>query len=387
MILQGAKYGAIAGAIATWSISSVLALIETGVGLPIGAFYSIIGITLGIDNVISASYLGFGLHILIGTILGALVGAAVVRLVSHSLFRGILAGMIAGIMIWLIVFLPITAFLVQPSMVQISTLLALANNFPISVTQISQFVQTTALSAVLFHLVWGALFGFIISSLLKIKAYRNTNWKAKLENYVANNEDQPATGINLRVLGIGMFAGLLASLCISGLIFVVEKTIDIPVGTFYLVLVSSVIQSHAESVNLIVAGLLLHLLTGSIIGAIISIPFAVRDLRITSIMHKYAPIYGLICGVTVWAFVFVPITFWVIIPLLNALDQNQLIVQQTPVGTASSITVGELVSINNKILIGALAFNMFYGLVASIIIKSMTGKLMNRQYTIQGIST
>lgn len=377
-MLDGAKHGAIAGAIATWSISSVLALIETGIGLPIGAFYSIIGITLGIDNVISASYLGFGLHILIGTILGALVGAAVVRLVSHSLFRGILAGMIAGIMIWLIVFLPITSFLVQPSMVQIVTLLALANNFSISVTQISQFVQTTALSAVLFHLVWGALFGFIISSLLKIKAYRNTNWKAKLEDYMADNENQPATRIRFRVLGTGMFAGLLASVCLSGLIFVVEKTIDIPVGTFYLVLVSSLTQSHAESMNMIVGGLLLHLLTGSIIGVIISVPFAIRDLRILSIMQRYAPIYGLICGVTVWAFVFVPITFWVIIPLLNNLDQNQLIVQQTPVGTASSITVGELVSINDKILLGALVFNMFYGLVASIIIKSMTRKLVNR---------
>lgn len=385
-MLDGAKYGAIAGAIATWSISSVLALIETGIGLPIGAFYSIIGITLGIDNVISASYLGFGLHILIGTILGALVGAAVVRLVSHSLFRGILAGMIAGIMIWLIVFLPITAFLVQPSMVQIVTLLALANNFSISVTQISQFVQTTALSAVLFHLVWGALFGFIISSLLKIKAYRNTNWKAKLEDYMADNENQPATRIRFRVLCTGMFAGLLASVCLSGLIFVVEKTIDIPVGTFYLVLVSSLTQSHAESMNMIVGGLLLHLLTGSIIGVIISVPFAIRDLRILSIMQRYAPIYGLICGVTVWAFVFVPITFWVIIPLLNNLDQNQLIVQQTPVGTASSITVGELVSINDKILLGALVFNMFYGLVASIIIKSMTSKLVNRLDTIQGIS-
>jgi hypothetical protein len=385
-MLDGAKYGAIAGAIATWSISSVLALIETGIGLPIGAFYSIMGITLGIDNVISASYLGFGLHILIGTILGALVGAAVVRLVSHSLFRGILAGMIAGIMIWLIVFLPITAFLVQPSMVQIVTSLALANNFSISVTQISQFVQTTALSAVLFHLVWGALFGFIISSLLKIKAYRNTNWKAKLEDYMADNENQPAMRIRFRVLGTGMFAGLLASVCLSGLIFVVEKTIDIPVGTFYLVLVSSLTQSHAESMNMIVGGLLLHLLTGSIIGVIISVPFAIRDLRILSIMQKYAPIYGLICGVTVWAFVFVPITFWVIIPLLNNLDQNQLIVQQTPVGTASSITVGELVSINDKILLGALVFNMFYGLVASIIIKSMTSKLVNRLDTIQGIS-
>jgi len=387
VMLQGAKYGAFAGAVATWSISSILALIETGIGLPIGAFYSIIGITVGIDNVISASYLGFGLHILIGTILGALVGAAVVRLVSHSLFRGILAGMIAGIMIWLIVFLPITAFLVQPSMVQIVTLLALANNFPISMTEIGQFVQTTALSAVLFHLVWGALFGFIISSLLKIKAYRNTNWRAMLENYITDNGDQPTTRIRFRVLGFGMFAGLLASVCVSGLIFVVEKTIDIPVGTFYLVLVSSVIQSHAESVNMIVAGLLLHLLTGSIIGAIMSIPFAVRDLRILSIFHKYAPIYGLIYGAIVWAFVFVPITFWVIIPLLTSLDQNQLIVQQTPVGTATSITVGELVSINDKILIGALVFNMFFGLVASIIIKSMTSKLVNRQATIQGIST
>ena len=103
--------------------------------------------------------------------------------------------------------------------------------------------------------------------------------------------------------------------------------------------------------NMIVAGLFLHLFTGSIIGVIISIPFALRDTRILSIMHKYAPIYGLICGVIVWAFLFVPVTFWVIIPLLGHLDQDQLIIQQTPVGTASSITVGELLSINDKILI------------------------------------
>ena len=55
VVLNGAKYGAIAGAIATWSISSILALIEAGMGLPIGAFYTIIGIALGMDNVITAS--------------------------------------------------------------------------------------------------------------------------------------------------------------------------------------------------------------------------------------------------------------------------------------------------------------------------------------------
>ena len=294
--------------------------------------------------------------------------------------------MVAGIIIWLIVFLPITAFLVQPSMTQIVTLLALTTNFSISTTEINQFVQTTALSSVLFHLVWGALFGFIISSLFRIKSYRNANWKTKLESYMADKEDQQNTRIKFRVLGFGMLAGFLASACISGLIFVVEKTIDIPVGTFYLVLVSSITQSHAESVNMIVAGLLLHLFTGSIIGVIISIPFALRDFRILSVMHKYAPIYGLICGLIVWAFLFVPVTFWVIMPLLRNLDQDQLIVQQTPVGTASSITVGELLSINDKILIGALVFNMFYGLVASIIIKSMTGKLVSQPNPIQKVS-
>ena len=384
--LDGAKYGAIAGAIATWSISSILALVEAGMNLPIGAFYSIIGIALGIDNAITASYFGFGLHILIGTLMGALVGAAIVRLVSHSQFRGVLAGMVAGLVIWLIVFLPITAFLVQPSMTQIVTLLALTTNFSISTTEINQFMQTTALSSVLFHLVWGALFGFIVSSLFRIKSYRNANWKAKLDGYIADKEDPQATIIRFRVLGIGILAGFLASVCISGLILIVEKTIDIPVGTFYLVLVSSLTQSHVESVNMIVSGLLLHLFTGSIIGAIMSIPFALRELRVVSIMHKYAPIYGLACGAIVWAFLFVPVTFWVIVPLLGDLDQNQLIVQQAPVGTASSITVGELLSINGKILIGALVFNMFYGLVASIVIMSMTGKLVGQLNTIQKVS-
>jgi len=386
ILLDGAKYGAIAGAIATWSISSILALLEASMGLPIGAFYSIIGITLGMDNVVAASYFGFGLHILIGTLMGALVGAAIVRLVSNSPFKGILAGMVAGIIIWLIVFLPITAFLVQPSITQIVTVLALTTNFSISTTEVNQFMQTTALSSVLFHLIWGALFGFIISSLFRIKSYRNTNWKANLESYMADKEDQQASRIRFRVLGIGVLAGFLASACISGLILIVEKTIDIPVGTFYLVLVSSLTQTHLESVSMIVAGLLLHLFTGSIIGAVISIPFALRDHRILSIMHKYAPIYGLVCGVIIWAFLFVPITFWVIVPLLGDLDQNQLIVQQTPVGTSSSITVGELLSINDKILIGALVFNMFYGLVASIIVKSMTGKLVSQQNNIREIS-
>lgn len=386
ILINGAKYGAVAGAIATWSISSIMALTEAGTGLPIGTFYSIIGIAMGSDNVVTASYTGFGLHILTGTLMGALVGSATVKLVTLSQIKGVLVGMTAGIIIWLIVFLPISAFLVQPSIVQIVTLLALNTNFSISTSEVNQFTQTIAMSSILFHLVWGALFGFITSSLFRIKSYRNTNWKEMIERYVADREYENKSRINVRVLGFGVIAGLLASISVSGLIFIVEKTIDIPVGTFYLVLISSITQSQADSVNMIVAGLLLHLVTGSIIGIIISIPFALRDTKISTIMNKYAPIYGLICGVVIWTFLFVPVTFWIIVPLLSNPMHDQAIVQQSPVGTASSITVKELLSINDKIVIGALVFNMFYGLVTSIIIRSFSGRVMKERKGIEGIA-
>jgi hypothetical protein len=380
-MVDGAKYGAIAGAIATWAISSILALAESGTGLPIGSFYHIIGIALGMNDVITASYFGFGLHMFAGTLMGSLVGSVFVRLFPLSQFRGVLLGMVAGIVIWIMVFLPISAFLVSPSMTRVVTLLAFNTNFSISTSEVNQFVQTIGLSSVVFHLVWGTMVGFIITSLFRIKSYRDKNWKAMLEDYFIGKGDEKRSRVKLNVLGVGMLAGLLSSVAISGLILVAEKTIAIPVGTFYLVLVSYLTQSLADSLNMIVAGLLLHFLAGSIIGLMISIPFAFRDIKISTVMHKYAPVYGLASGLVVWAFLFVPVTFWVIIPQLTTLSQDLPIVQQTPVGTASSITVDELLSLSDKIVVGALVFNMFYGLVTSIIIESLTKKMQERTNT------
>ena len=52
------KYGAIAVSIATWIISTAVAGSELELGSPMGTFYSIIGISLGLDGNM-ASYLGF----------------------------------------------------------------------------------------------------------------------------------------------------------------------------------------------------------------------------------------------------------------------------------------------------------------------------------------
>jgi hypothetical protein len=181
-IIEGAKYGAIAGIIATWSISTAIAASELELGLPISTFYAVMGISLGSINFITAAYLGFGLHLFTGTILGAIIGGIAVRVESQknitnffTPYKSILMGIGTGILVWLVLFLPVTAFIIQPSIGRIAEILSLgANNTQFSVFDIDNLGQSfrgIAISAIVFHVVWGAIFGFIISSLLRIRIY------------------------------------------------------------------------------------------------------------------------------------------------------------------------------------------------------------------------
>jgi hypothetical protein len=184
-ILEGAKYGAIAGLIATWSISTLIAASELELGLPISTFYAVIGISLGSNDFIASAYLGFGLHLATGTILGAVIGALAVRVEMRrknitnifNPYRSILMGIGTGILVWLVLFLPITALIIQPSIGRVTEILSLSqdnNNTMLSVfdtDNLSQLFNGIAISAIAFHVVWGAIFGFIFSSLLRIRIY------------------------------------------------------------------------------------------------------------------------------------------------------------------------------------------------------------------------
>jgi hypothetical protein len=172
---KGIKYGAFAGFIATWSISSLIAIIELLVGLKISTFYSIMGISLGLNNVVTAAYASFGLHLLTGTILGAVLGAIGIRWKKVRMlnpYKSSLVGMGVGIVIWLVLFLPITALLVEPSINRITTLLAIESQHIVLSENINQSIRNIAISSIAFHLVWGAIFGFIISSLLRIRLFK-----------------------------------------------------------------------------------------------------------------------------------------------------------------------------------------------------------------------
>ena len=175
VLLKGLKYGALSGFIATWSISSAIALAELALGLKIGTFYSIMGISVGLPNAVSAAYLGFGLHLLTGTVLGAVLGAIGIRwkrIRMFSPYKSSLVGIGAGIVIWLVLFLPITVLLIQPSIQRIVVILAVASQQPVLSDYINRSVTNITLMAIVFHMIWGAIFGFMMSSLLRIRDFR-----------------------------------------------------------------------------------------------------------------------------------------------------------------------------------------------------------------------
>lgn len=173
--LKGVKYGAFAGFIATLLIALAIAAAGLAFGLQMGTFYSVIGISLGLNNIVNAAYVGFGLHLLIGTLLGIVLGAIGIRWKKIRMlipYKSSLFGVGAGVVIWLILFLPITSLLIQPSIQRIVIILAIAWQKAILADQLSHSITNIALIAIVFHVIWGAIFGFAVSSLLSIRVYK-----------------------------------------------------------------------------------------------------------------------------------------------------------------------------------------------------------------------
>jgi hypothetical protein len=186
----------------------------------------------------------------------------------------------------------------------------------------------------------------------------------------------------LAVAGLGLAAGLISSLAISALILLVEKVAQLPVGTFYLVLASALLQTQEYTLEVVALGFLVHLAAGSIMGLAISAPF-VSTKSFAGTIGRYAPVYGLAAGFALWLVVFLPVTFGIMLPLLNSIDSQTVIRQHVPSGQVSTIATGELLALMDRVIIGSLAFNMFYGLLAVMLTKSLSeGYLRKHQQVI-----
>jgi hypothetical protein len=160
----------------------------------------------------------------------------------------------------------------------------------------------------------------------------------------------------------------------------VEKVTSVPAGAFYLVLMTALTHSHSYSIYMIMSGMVLHFAAGGIIGIFMALPFALRTSdKIRSpfrMLDKYAPVYGLCFGFGLWLILFIPITYSMVLPALNQIKSSPTITQQDPTGRVAFLVVGDVLSMQNRVIIGALAFNMFYGLVTTIIINSLYNKYL-----------
>jgi hypothetical protein len=183
----------------------------------------------------------------------------------------------------------------------------------------------------------------------------------------------------LKIILFGLVAGFVSSIGVSTLIVMVEKVTSVPAGAFYLILMLTITGNHLYSIYAIIVGLLLHFVAGSLIGVLMVLPILVGNgnkINSSRILHKYAPVYGLCFGFALWLVLFLPITYLMILPALNDIKDSPMITQQDPTGRVAFLVIGDVLSMQNRIIIGALAFNMFYGLVTAIILDSFYNRYL-----------
>jgi hypothetical protein len=160
-------YCSFAGFIAAWAISGMLAIIDIVSQTPVGTFFAVIGISLGFEDVTSAQFIGFGLHLLTGLTAGNIYGQLAMfwpKLSPYNMYNGLFMGMIVGIVLWTVLFFPLATFGIQA---RIDAYALSAPNYQILLiaSHFSGLYYVILGSAFAFHMVYGSIMGLIASRL------------------------------------------------------------------------------------------------------------------------------------------------------------------------------------------------------------------------------
>jgi len=166
-------YCTIAGFISVWAISGLLVLVDYSSETPAGTFFTVIGISLGINDPALAQYVGFGLHLLTGTVAGNIYGQASIfwrRMAPNSYTRGIMRGLIVGIALWVILFVPLGTFGIQPKLESFTA--SAPNQYIYEISNHFEGLYPLIIAGSLaFHLVYGALLGFLAGRMTEVRVF------------------------------------------------------------------------------------------------------------------------------------------------------------------------------------------------------------------------
>lgn len=165
--------GAAAGFISAWMLVGFIFAGDSVLGLPPGTFYSIIGISMAGLQATNAIYFGVTLHMITGTLVGATFGylTTVVEPFNISgVAKGAGTGVLAGFLTFSLLFIPLTRFEVEPSLVKI-----LASIYPpgTEMTELQDraidIMSAVLAGSILLHVLYGAIMGSITALLISMR--------------------------------------------------------------------------------------------------------------------------------------------------------------------------------------------------------------------------
>jgi hypothetical protein len=164
-------YCTLAGLISATIISGLLEVIDFASGTPSGTFFAVIGLSLGFNDPASAQNIGLGLHILTGTVAGNIFGQVALfwrKLVPYNMVRGVTLGLMLGLSLWVVLFAPLATFGIQP---RLDTFMnSEANPYAHSIaTHFAGLYNLVLVASLLFHLVYGAVFGLLAGRMTGVK--------------------------------------------------------------------------------------------------------------------------------------------------------------------------------------------------------------------------
>lgn len=170
----------------------------------------------------------------------------------------------------------------------------------------------------------------------------------------------------VKILAVGLLAGFISTLVVTGLIFAGEALMNYPHGLFYLIIGYSLGFDGLDALGM---GMVMHTTAGALIGLVASIPIVVVR-RLFNMVSNFntSLIYGIIVGVLVWLLFFLPVSYLLVMPTLEGYNG---------ITTDRSGRVLDGLNLSfARVIYYAIGLHIQYGIVYSMIVGALMGRMI-----------
>lgn len=185
-----AKAGAVAGIVGGFALLISFFGIDASLSLPPGSFYMMIGLAVGLHDV-SAVIFGGMIHMLTAATIGAVFCMCTIMhplLNLRSIWKGIFAGGVTGLEVYAIFFVPITLYVMIPTIDSAAGSSFVSEQERLTVTVIQAHLDMIIWGALVLHVIYGAVMGFFVGMIV------HDDYKVRKKSMLdLESESMPAT--------------------------------------------------------------------------------------------------------------------------------------------------------------------------------------------------